>query len=109
MFTICLALFQETSAGSSRDHDPNDEPPRYCIICKTCDGENMRAFDDRTWAAVKRAAEYRLHLKTDRYRDVTTELNLQTGCGRALYHSKPCYKNFTAVKRSACESSFEKA
>ena len=107
MFTICLALFQETSAGSSRDHDPNDEPPRYCIICKTCDGENMRAFDDRTWAAVKRAAEYRLHLKTDRYRDVTTELNLQTGCGRALYHSKPCYKNFTAVKRSACESSDE--
>ena len=35
---------------------------------------------------------------------MTTEINLQTDRGSALYHSSPCYKNFTAVKRPACQS-----
>jgi len=67
----------------------------------------LREFDDRTWAGVKKAAELRILLKKDRYRDVTTEINLINDRGSLSYHSKPCYKNFQAVKRSSSQGSEE--
>ena len=63
-------------------------------------------FNDRTWASFKRAAECRLSLKSDRYRDITTEVNLQQEKGNAVYHTK-CHKNYTAVKRPSSTSESE--
>ena len=49
------------------------------------------------------AAEFRLVLKSDRYKDITTEINLRQEMGIARYHSQ-CYRNFTAVKRPSTDS-----
>ena len=60
----------------------------------------MRVFDDKSWTHVRNAANIQLLLKTDIYRDVTTEINLLQNCpGAAAYHSMPCYQNYTAVKQ----------
>ena len=60
-------------------------------------------FVDKTWGTLKRAAEYRLALKTDCFRDVTIEVNMQQQINNAKYHSK-CYRNYTAVKRPSTDS-----
>lgn len=65
-------------------------------------------FDDKSWTRVRNAANIRLLLKTDIYRDVTTEINLLQNCpGTAAYHSMPCYKNYTAVKRPNSQNTEE--
>ena len=70
-----------------------------CIVCKSRDDNPLKKFVDKSWCTFKTSASCRLLLKSDRYRDVTTEVNLMREMGNKLYHSK-CYKNFTAVKRS---------
>uniref|UniRef100_UPI00358ECE32 uncharacterized protein isoform X3 n=1 Tax=Myxine glutinosa TaxID=7769 RepID=UPI00358ECE32 len=88
--------------GSSTDID-NREADLVCIICKASQDESLKIFVDRTWGAFRRAAEFRLALKSDRYIDTTTEVNMQQQAGNAKYHSK-CYRNYTAVKRPSTNS-----
>ena len=72
-------------------------------ICKAGQDESLKMFVDKTWGTLKRAAEYRLALKTDCFRDVTIEVNMQQQINNAKYHSK-CYRNYTAVKRPSTDS-----
>lgn len=92
--------FQETDTASDNfTQDPQYEPMRSCIFCNQSEGDKLRDFDANTWAAAKTAAEHRLLQTADKYREASTEINLKTCPGRFMYHSKPCYKNFTAVIR----------
>ena len=81
---------------------PNSPDPQttVCVICKSGEGESLKKFADKSWDAFKRAAQKRLLLKSDRYRDITTEINIEQSMTDASYHTN-CYKNFTAVKRSS--------
>ena len=81
----------------------NREADLVCVICKANKDDSLKMFVDRTWDAFKRAAEFRLALKSDRYRDTTTEVNMEQQAGNARYHSK-CYRNNTAVKRPSTVS-----
>ena len=88
--------------GSPTNTD-NREADLVYIICKANQDASLKMFVDRTWDAFKRAAEFRLALKSDRYRDTTTEVNMEQQAGNARYHSK-CYRNYTAVKRPSTDS-----
>lgn len=88
--------------GKPTDID-NREADLVCIICKANQDDSLKMFVDRTWGAFKKAAEFRLALKSDRYRDTTIEVNMQQQAGNARYHSK-CYRNYTAVKRPSTDS-----
>ena len=81
----------------------SDKTGHECIICKAGQDESLKMFVDKTWGTLKRAAEYRLALKTDCFRDVTIEVNMQQQINNAKYHSK-CYRNYTAVKRPSTDS-----
>ena len=63
------------------------------------DGYKLTELHDIAWLVEKTTAEHRLRLKTDKYCGATTEINLQISPGKAVHHSKPCSKNFTAIKR----------
>ncbi len=65
-------------------------------------GRVIKMFVNKTWGALKKAAEYRLALKTDCYREITIEVNMQQQIKNAKYHSK-CYRNFTAVKKPSTD------
>lgn len=93
--TLSLILLQATNTCETAD--------QVCIICKAKEGDPLKIFVDKTWGTFKTAAQCRLLLKSDRYRDITAEVNLKQEMGNARYHSK-CYRNFIAVKRSSTDS-----
>ena len=75
-----------------------DKNGHECMICKKQEkDEALKMFVSKTWGTLKKAAEYRLALKTDCHRETTIEVNMQQQMNNAMYHSK-CYRNFTAVK-----------
>ncbi|KAJ8031889.1 hypothetical protein HOLleu_25241 [Holothuria leucospilota] len=76
---------------------------QVCIICKSTEGDPLKMFVEKTWGTFKKAAQCRLLLQSDCYRDITTEVNLKEEMGNGKYHSK-CYRNFTAVKRPSTDS-----
>ncbi|XP_033125114.1 uncharacterized protein LOC117123333 [Anneissia japonica] len=93
-------LFEMTInyASDTSTMDTDCEVNMVCIICRGSQGDSLKMFVERTWCSFKRAAELRLALKSDRYRDITTEVNLQQHSDNARYHSK-CYRKYTAVIR----------
>lgn len=58
----------------------------------------MKTFVDKTWGTFKTAAQRQLLLKSDYYKEITTEVNLKQVMGNTGYHSA-CYRKYTAVKR----------
>ena len=78
------------------EQSPDDAPA--CLICKLKNTEARKKFDDVRWSCLIKAAEMRLALSSDCFKDTTLEVNLMVDFGNATYHSK-CYKNYTAVKK----------
>ena len=71
---------------------------------KTATGRTFeRVCGQNMGGGLKNAAEYRLAFKTDSFREVTIEVNLQQEINNAKYLSK-CYRNFAAVKRPSTDS-----
>lgn len=98
-------LFQEIGTAIEEDsHEVDNQTPSICIICKS-GGSNLRGFDDERWEAVKKAAENRLQLSTDKYKDVTREIYSYVDGNKLHYHPRPCYKNFTATKKRPASQS----
>ena len=76
---------------------------QMCIICQAQQDDTLKTFAYSTWATFKRAAESRLLLKSDKYRETKTEVNMQEEMPNAKCYSK-CYKNYTAVSKSSTKS-----
>ena len=75
---------------------PDDAPA--CLICKLTNTQARKKFDDVRLSCLKKAAEMRLALSSDCFKDTTLEVNLMVDSGNTTYHSKS-YKNYTAVKK----------
>lgn len=91
-----IYLFQDTAA-------PVDSNNEVCLVCnKSKNHGELKLFTEQTWGSFKRASESRLAMQTDRYRDLTMEINLQDEPGNAKYHST-CYRYYTAVKRKSSD------
>ena len=74
-----------------------------CIICQAQQDDTLKTFASSTWATFKRAAESRLLLKSNKYQETTTEVNMQEEMPNARYHSK-CYKYYAAVSKPSTKS-----
>ena len=72
--------------------------PSVCIICKTSGTVPLKPFDSKLWGSIKKAAEIRRQMSSDRYSDATSEILTRVDESEAVYHTQ-CYRTFTAVKR----------